>query len=228
MKIVKNILMVVSFTAFSYNWAKQGQAIKSQLTQNNQEQQEKSENIERVVGEILRIGLPYDNSDCVSRLSEDTESALRTMVFKHDGYEVEVAPGELMLEVGVKHDYCDMNEEDKKKITNDWDTYTHPRLEMLHSLPLHLLLNEKGELKDEGEEVIIYCNSKRTHERIKVVLTIRTADIVAMSDLVDYSKKHYIVRDPGYRPKIQSYLDKNLKFINASLDKLNRSSKIVD
>ena len=216
MKCIKNILMVVGlFLLVGVSFASKEGSREHQLIQKNQDHQAKSEKIDRVVvGEIVLIRIPSD-----SEQPKDIYSYIATECFKRAGYEIEVAPGEIELEIGVKYNYADLSEEDREMISDDWDSYSHPRLERFFSLPLHLFLNEKGELKDEAEEVIIYYNNKQTHERIKVVLTIRTADIVAMSDFVDCSKVHYIVRDEGYRSKMQSYLDKNPKFINASLGK---------
>ncbi len=181
----------------------------NQLIQRNQEQQAKNEKIDRViVGEILRVDVPSDFDYKPSDNAKRKWSELATWAFKDAGYEIEVAPGEIELALGVRYRYADMSEEDREMIDDDWDTYSHPRLKPFFRLPLHLFINEKGELKDEGEEVIIYYNNKQTHERIKVILTIRTAVIVEMSDLVDYSKTHYIVRKEGYRSKMKSYLDK--------------------
>lgn len=211
MKFTKNTLMPlglllqvgVSFAAFS----EEGQTIESQLIQNNQEKQEKSENIDRVVvGEIVRIDTPSD-----SKQPTAIWSSIHTQAFNNDGYEIEVAPGEIMVSLGVKYNYADLSEEDREMIPDDWDAYTHPRLGKgrLFSLPLHLFLNEKGELKDEAEEVIFYV---QTHERIKVVLTIKTGECVVYSTGVPF-----VVKTEGYRSKMQSYLDENPKLINASL-----------
>ncbi len=180
----------------------------NQPIKRNQEQQAKNEKIDRViVGEICQVKVPADSyckdSDNVKRM----KSEIATRVFKNDGYEIEVAPGEIELALGVRFRYAELSEEDREMISDEWRGYSHPRLKKFYSLPLHLFINEKGELKDEGEEVIIYYNNKQAHERIKVVLTIRTADIVTMSDLVDRSKIHYIVRNEGYRSEMKSYLD---------------------
>jgi len=211
MKFTKNTLMAlglllqvgVSFTAFS----DEGQTIEGQLILNNQEQQEKSENIDRVVvGEIVRIDTPSD-----SEQPKAIWSSIHTQAFNNDGYEIEVAPSEIMVSLEVKYNYADLSEEDREMIPDDWDAYTHPRLGKgrLFSLPLHLFLNEKGELKDEAEEVIFYV---QTDERIKVVLTIRTDECVVYSTGVPF-----VVKTEGYRSKMQSYLDENPNLINASL-----------
>lgn len=194
----------VSFAAFS----DEGQTIEGQLIQNNQEEQEKSENIDRVVvGEIVGIKAPSDSKQPI-----DIWSSIHTQSFNNDGYEIEVAPGEIMVRLWVKYNYADLSEEDREMIPDDWDACSHPRLgkgRLLSSLPLHLFLNEKGELKDEAEEVIFYV---QTHERIKVVLTIRTDECVVYSTGVPF-----VVKTEGYRSKMQSYLDENPNLINASL-----------
>lgn len=180
----------------------------NQLLHKNQAQQAKVEKIDRVIlGEIIRINVPSasycKDSDNLKRM----KSEIATWAFNDMGYEIEVAPGEIMLDLGIKYKYAELNKKDREMISDEWDSYSHPGLERFYELPLHLFINVKGELKDEGEEVIIYYNDKQTHERIKVILTIRTADIVTMSDLFDCSKVHYIVRNEGYRNKMKSYLD---------------------
>lgn len=63
--------------------------------------------------------------------------------------------------------------EDKEGSCN-WADHGHPRLHKFPSyLPLYLFVNENGELKKEGDKTVIYHHNPKTHERIKIILTLR-------------------------------------------------------
>ncbi len=180
-------MVVGLFLLVGVSFASKEGSREHQLIQKNQEQQTKGENVDRIVEGVIYVIQKMKPGRYRGYSDESVRymSMLYTRVFKQNGYELEISAGDIRLGISVRSKrYAELSKKDQKEISRDdwcfelsdnWFYDGHPRLKNFpDEVPLKLFINEKGELKKEGEEVIIYYNDKTTHERIKIVLTINT------------------------------------------------------
>ncbi len=132
----------------------------------------------------------YKGSEFDTDESQENAGLMRRLVSKitpgflkkPDSYELKIGKREPSVQVwATSKDYKDTliihlskEEREDKEGSCNWRNHGHPRLEQFpYVLPLNLFVDNKGELKKEGDTVTIFHNNQKTRERVKVLLTLR-------------------------------------------------------